>query len=198
MSKKTEAKITTKKETSSAAQIDKKYVAFLRGINVGGNVLIKMAELQKTFESAGFRNVKTLIASGNVIFETTKKEPDTKLTQNIQAALKKRFNRDIGVMVRSIQEIQKIAETNPFKGIKIAPGIKLYVTFRGESKKSNLKIPYEFPDKTTRIIKVSDGEVFSVLQVTGKSTDFMKIMEKEFGKKITTRNWNTIEKILKM
>src|SRR5260221_10646488 len=50
-----------------------KYIAFLRGINVGGNNLIKMSDLKKQFEDLGFTNVQTVIASGNVIFETDKK-----------------------------------------------------------------------------------------------------------------------------
>ena len=45
------------------------YVAFLRGINVGGHVLIKMADLKKAFEMMGFENVRTILASGNVVFE---------------------------------------------------------------------------------------------------------------------------------
>ena len=51
-----------------------KYAAFLRGINVGGHTIIKMGELRKVFESLGFWNVKTVLASGNVLFEAPERK----------------------------------------------------------------------------------------------------------------------------
>ena len=160
-----------------------KYVAFLRGINVGGNKIIKMEDLKKVFQSMEFQNVQTLLASGNVIFETSEKDSG-KLTRWIGEATKKAFGHDISVIVRSIDEIKKLIESNPFKEIKVTPQTRLYVTFLGENKKSKLKIPYQTPEKDFKILSLSDSEVCSVvvLSPNKKSVDLMKIIEKEFGK----------------
>lgn len=63
------------------------YLAFLRGINVGGNAIIKMADLKKAFEQMGFKNVRTLLASGNVIFEADHADKEV-LTKKMESALR--------------------------------------------------------------------------------------------------------------
>jgi uncharacterized protein (DUF1697 family) len=175
-----------------------KYAAFLRGINVGGNNLIKMEELKKVFESMGFRNVKTILASGNVIFESMEVKAPV-IIQTIGEKLESAFGYNNGVIIRSIEQIRKIAIQEPFKQIKVTPQTRLYVTFLQEKSKSSLKIPYESPNKGYKIISNSEYEVFSVATLSPEvqSTDLMNILDKEFGRKVTTRNWNTIEKILK-
>jgi uncharacterized protein (DUF1697 family) len=171
-----------------------KYAAFLRGINVGG-VTVKMDKLKKTLEGLGFTNVKTLLASGNVLFTAPSANENT-LVNKIEKKLETAFGREIGVLVRKIEELQRLAAADPFAGIKVTPQTRLFVTFLSEKNKSSLKIPYETPDKNCRIIRANDREVCSVLTLY-RTVDLMSMLEKEFGRKITTRNWNTIEKILK-
>lgn len=175
-----------------------KFVAFLRGINVGGNKLIKMDDLKKCFAAAGFKNVKTILASGNVLFESTNADEDA-LAKTIADKLKAELGHDIGIQIRSIDEIQKLADRAPFKKIKVTPDTRLYITFFPEKPKSKLKIPYESPEKDFKILEVSDREICSVVTLSpGRGTlDMMGFVEKEFGKNITTRNWNTVGKILK-
>ncbi len=175
-----------------------KYATFLRGINVGGNVLIKMDALKKSFAALGFKNVKTILASGNVLFESDESDENV-LTAKIAEKLKSLMKRDVGVQVRSIEEIQKLADRNPFKKIKVTPETRLYITFLPEKPKSKLKIPYTSPEKDFRILEVTNREICSVVDLNlGRGTiEAMSILEKEFGKNITTRNWNTVAKILK-
>jgi uncharacterized protein (DUF1697 family) len=175
-----------------------RYAAFLRGINVGG-VTVKMDKLKKAFEALGFANVKTLLASGNVLF-TAPSSTESALAKKIEKKVATDFGREIGVLVRKIEELQRLAKADPFAGIKVTPQTRLYVTFLSEKNKSSLKIPYETPDKNFRIIRANGREVCSsipTLSPTSRTVDLMSILEKEFGRKITTRNWNTIEKILK-
>lgn len=174
-----------------------KYVAFLRGINVGGNRRIKMEELRKAFESLGFQHIKTLLAAGNVVFETLAADIDA-LTQKIEAKLEEVFGYNIGVILRTLDDIREIAEADPFKGITVTPDTRLYVTFLKEKPGNTLEIPYESPQKDFRILRVTNGEVFSVLTLSpnSRSVDAMNVLEKEFGRRVTTRNWNTIVKIL--
>src|SRR5215213_1734235 len=92
-----------------------KYVALLRGINVGGNTMVKMETLREVFASIGFENVRTYINSGNVAFET-RKSSDAKLTEAISNAIEIEFGKKIAVIVRSADEIDDIIENNPFDG----------------------------------------------------------------------------------
>ena len=92
-----------------------KYVAFLRGINVGGKNKIKMETLREMFAALGFENVKSYINSGNVIFETAKTD-NKKLSAKIEKAIEKEFALNIKTMVRSISEIEEIVKNNPFDG----------------------------------------------------------------------------------
>ena len=174
------------------------YAAFLRGINVGGHKPMPMEKLKKAFESLQFKNVQTLLASGNVMF----KAPSTStavLEKKIEDSLKKTFGHEIGVLVRTIEELQRLSESQPFKGIMVTRQTRLYVTFLSEKSKSSLKIPYASPDKSIRILRASVCEVCSILVLSLKSrtVDLMNILEKEFGHTVTTRNWNTIIRVLK-
>ncbi len=175
------------------------YVAFLRGINVGGHVLIKMIDLKKAFEKMGFENVRTLLASGNVVFESEQTDKKA-LTTEIESLLKKAFEKDISVILRSLDDLKKLQSSEPFKGIKVTPSIRLYVTFLSEKARLHtITIPYTTLQKEFRILHATHMEVFSVLDLSiGKGTpDAMNILEKEFGSNVTTRNWNTILKVVK-
>src|SRR5579859_237738 len=173
-----------------------RYAAFLRGINVGGRKPVKMEDLRKTFAALGFQNIETVVASGNVIFDAA--EPGVgALVEGIEGKLNQVFGHEIGILVRSLKELQDLARLNPFKKIEVTPQTRLYVTFLSQKPKKRLKIPHESSGKGFRILRVSDREVCSVVTLSPSwgTTDSMAVLEKEFGKRITTRNWNTITKI---
>jgi uncharacterized protein (DUF1697 family) len=174
-----------------------KFAAFLRGINVGGNKLIKMADLKKAFESSGFKNVKTILASGNVIFETLQTDAD-KIKIKIEDDLKKKFKTDISVMIRSMEDLNKLSTKDPFKKIEMTPQTRLYVTFLPEPVKRKHKTPFSPEDEHFTIVLLTGKEICSFLILTPDSNtlDLMGYIEKEYGKKVTTRNWNTIKKIV--
>jgi uncharacterized protein (DUF1697 family) len=174
-----------------------KYVALLRGINVGGRT-IKMDALREMFASLGYRNVKTLLASGNVVFEGGTASPDAVKTK-IERAIAAEFGYQVHILLRSEKEIAALMKSAPFKGVKTTPKTRFYITFLSEKPKSNLKIPYASLGGGYVIRAVWPGHVESVLDLAkGGTIDAMAILEKEFGKEITTRNWNTVEKIYKL
>jgi uncharacterized protein (DUF1697 family) len=175
-----------------------RHIAFLRGINVGGHRKIKMEALRQEFESLEFQNVKTLLNSGNVLFEAHGADPDA-LAQKIEEKLRNTSGYEINVILRTLGEIQDLVDSDPFKDIIVTPQTRLYVTFLAESPASSLKAPYELPGEDFKIVRITNGEVCSVLTLRpgSRTPDAMGVLEKEFGKKITTRNWNTVTKLLK-
>lgn len=175
-----------------------RYVAFLRGINMIGHRPIKMQAVQRAFEQAGFKNVKTFGASGNVVFDT-RKANRLSVAKQIEKVLEKAFGQDIRVPLRTLPEIQALSDSKPFKNNAPAPHTKLLITFLSGKSKSKIKIPYTSAEKDFRIIRASGMEVCSVAYLSPKKmrTGLLSFLEKTFGRDITTRNWSTISKILK-
>jgi uncharacterized protein (DUF1697 family) len=140
--------------------------------------------------------VKTILNSGNVVFGSPEKDSAT-LKKHITEMIADTFGFSIVVVIRTGQDIQDLVAQNPFQGISVTPETRLYVTFLTAKPKGTLSIPYESPDKNFRILQVGNDIVTSVLVLTParRTTDAMKIIEQEFGKDVTTRNWNTIRKI---
>ncbi len=172
------------------------YLALLRGINVGGNTKVPMVDLKKAFEELGFTNVKTLMNSGNVLFSCNETDVSI-LEKSISQQLEKIFGWAISVIVRPQTEIKQLVEDNPFANIKVTPETRLYVTFLSKTPDTSLRIPYESPEKDLRILRISNHEICSVLILSQKrgTVDLMSFIEKEFGKNVTTRNWNTVKKL---
>jgi uncharacterized protein (DUF1697 family) len=176
-----------------------KYVALLRGINVGGNKLIKMAELCRICHSLGLKNVKTYIQSGNILFESAKKDP-VALTRDIEKGLRTAVGFEVPVVLRTISELETIVKLDPFKKAKTADA-KFYVSFLVEPLKHKLRVPLVSPKNDCGIIHLTDREVFTVAFAlpNGRSGEsMMGLIEKEFGKSVTTRNWNTVLKLQSM
>lgn len=169
-----------------------KYVALLRGINLGKRQ-IKMAELKTVFEGLDFSEVSTLLASGNVVFAA--RETTATLRTRIEAAIQEKYGFTVPVILRSEEEIRALVAGDPFKGVKAEKGTRLYITFLGGAPTSKLKAPYKEGDFSLR--QITKGHVASVLGPKTASPDIMDFLGKEFGKDITTRNWNTVLKIVK-
>jgi len=173
-----------------------KYVAFLRGIGPS-NPNMRGAKLKEAAESAGFKNVETLLASGNVIFET----PETDvalLTDNIQQTLKSHFDLNVTIVLRTARQIQSLIKVDPFKNVKSTPQTRLLVTFLPEAAAQHAKLGSVAND--FGVVKLSNHEICSAFEVAEKrgTTDLMKILEKVYGKKINTRTWNTVQRIARL
>jgi uncharacterized protein (DUF1697 family) len=174
-----------------------KYIAFLRGINVGGKNKVKMETLREMCVTLGFQNVKTYINSGNVMFETAKTD-DVKLAAEVESAIENEFALKIRVMVRTIDEIRDIVVNNPFAG-QFENDKDLHVFFLDE------ELP---PEKCETLLSsnnenekfaVRNREIFCHLRVGVADS----LMGKDFiGKKLkiaaTARNWRTVNKILEL
>lgn len=169
-----------------------KYVAFLRGINVGGRT-IRMKELAELFSDLGFQHVKTLLASGNVILETEEKS-EAEISLVIQEAITKKFGFSVHVQLRTIAHIKKLVQHNPFSQLTPNTTTHWYVTFLPTGTTQLPKVDSDF----FRFVALQDGALCSTLdREKGKTTDFMTQLDRLFGKEVTTRNWNTVLKISK-
>src|SRR5689334_20916780 len=111
------------------------YVAFLRAVNVGGRV-VKMDKLRDIFASLGVKNVKTYIQSGNVIFDAGGSIPA--LRKKIETMLNKELGYEVPTMIRTVTEVEDIAENHPLKKMKLADGAKTYVSFLAEEPSKDL------------------------------------------------------------
>ena len=180
----------------ASSNTPERYAAFLRGINNIGSNVIKMEKLKLLFESIGFKNVRTVQASGNVLFET-KRTDLASLTEIIEKKLEKELGRKISALLRTVKEIQGIVDAKPFERIKITPRTKLVITFLSEKPVAKLKLPYEPPEKDFKILRSAKKEVFSVVTIKGnKYPNVAAFLEKTFGKNITSRHWSTILKVI--
>jgi uncharacterized protein (DUF1697 family) len=169
-----------------------KYVAFLRGINVGGHHKVPMAELRAELEKLNFKNIVTLLNSGNIIFESN----DINLENKISEQLEKSFGFPIPTIVRKSEMISELLNNNPFKNVKITKDIRLYVSFLQKNNATKLKLPWKSSDNSYIIIEKREQSIFSVLNLSvSKTPKAMEALEKYYGKDITTRNWNTIERV---
>lgn len=180
---------------SSQKHKSKTYVAFLRGINVGGHKKVPMADLRHLLGEMGFQEVKTLLASGNVIF-TAPDEQLPEIAKNIRQQLVNFFSFDVPVIVLPGRQISGMVQKEPFKEIVVTPKTRRYVTFLANNSTAQLEIPYRSVDGAFSILSQTKTAVFSVLDLAVTSTvKAMNILEKSYGKEITTRNWNTILKL---
>jgi uncharacterized protein (DUF1697 family) len=171
------------------------YVALIRGINVGGHQQIKMEELREAFRALGFGDVGTVLASGNVLFDAPKTGRPT-LAAKVREGLREAFGGEMDVIIRTRREVAELVDSEPFRDVLVGPQTRLYVTFLAEEAGSGLTIPYESPEQDFKILSVAGGNVCSVLTLspTRGTTDLMKFIEREFGRRITTRSWNTVLK----
>ena len=93
----------------------KRYIAFLRGINVGGQKKVLMKDLKALFQEIGFLNIQTYVQSGNVIFDSMEPEKAEKLELKIERALLANFNFEVIVIIKTHQDLKSIISENPFQ-----------------------------------------------------------------------------------
>lgn len=176
---------------------NEKYVAFLRGINVGGHHKVPMLELRKEMESLGFENIITLLNSGNVIFDAVAGDSE-QLETTISTHLEGVFGFPVPTIIRTAAMITGILDKDPFKNETLTKDTRWYVSFlRSESERA-LSLPWASDDNSFRMLNLSDNTLYSVLDLSiSKTPKGMEAIERFFGKDITTRNWNTINRIQK-
>lgn len=172
-----------------------KFIAFLRGINVGGHHKVPMADLRELMEKLGYQNITTILNSGNIIFEAREgKSSDHE--NELSVALEKSFGFPVPVVVRKASEIEDLISNNPFMNLELTKTQRFYVSFLKTYPEPNQTLPWTTEDGSFKIMENKEKIVFSILDVAvTKTPKGMEALEKFYGKDITTRNWNTINRI---
>lgn len=152
----------------------------------------KMPALKKCLEDAGFTNVKTVLSSGNVVFDS-RKTAEASLEKKLEAVIKTDLGREFFTFVRSVDYLQQMLDANPYSEFKLKTGSKRVVTFRRDSAPLDLKLPIERED--ARMLLLQGQELFSVYVPSPNNPVFMQLIEKTLGKNITTRTWETVQKV---
>ena len=151
----------------------------------------KMPELKRAFEAAGFDEVQTLLSSGNVVF-SAKARATAALERAAEAAMTEQLGRSFPTIVRKVDELRALLAADPYAPFKLKAGSKRVITFLRAAPKQKLALPLE--QDGARILLVNGREVYSAYVPGPKGPVFMTLLEKTFGKEITTRTWDTVQK----
>jgi uncharacterized protein (DUF1697 family) len=169
----------------------KRYAALLRGVSPTN---LKMPDLKRAFELAGFSDVKTVLSSGNVLFSASAAK-ETTLARRAEAALEKHVGSSFFTIVRSVDSLRALLASDPYAAFTLRPGSKRVVTFLSAAAKPEPELPIELDG--ARILVLAGTEAFSAYVPSPKGPVFMTLLQKTFGKNITTRTWDTVTKLAK-
>lgn len=165
-----------------------RYVAFLRGVSP---MNAKMVELKRCIEGAGFTDVKTVLSSGNVVFDAST-QSDAALTRDIEAAMARQLSRTFYTIVRPVNRLRELIESDPYASFRLPVNAKRVITFLREPHKAKLSLPLETDG--VRILVMDGREVFTAYVPNPRGPVFMTLIEKTFGVNVTTRTWDTVKK----
>jgi uncharacterized protein (DUF1697 family) len=172
-------------------------VAFLRAINVRGHAIITMTDLCTAFDAAGCRNVSSFIQSGNIIFETAASDPAA-LFNRVRRQVRDLAGGETGIVFRRISALEALARAKPFEGLEGDRALKLYAVFLSDQPRVKPTLPLVEPKERLEAIGMKGLDVLLVSRrkpsgMYGFPNNFI---EKVLGVPATSRNWNTVTKIL--
>jgi uncharacterized protein (DUF1697 family) len=175
-----------------------KYISFLRGINVGGHKIIKMENLKRLFELMGFKDVTTFIQSGNVSFKASLNNREI-INRQIEDYLQKSLGYKVESFTRTIPEIESIVKNNPYKSEVLDKSIKMYLSFLRSEPSTKDKITLEQMSYDAEKFCIIGSELYTLLikhKIKDKSVFSNNMIEKKLRISSTTRDWNTVNKVL--
>ncbi len=176
------------KTQKPAGRGSQRYAAFLRGVSP---MNARMPELKRCFEEAGFSEVRTLLSSGNVVFSAPPSSISA-LERKAEAAMTARLGRTFMTIVRPVDELRALLESDPYAKFRLPPGSKRVLTFFREAPKPKPKLPIALDG--ARILSLGQGCALSSYVPGPRGPVFMTLLEKTFGVAITTRTWDTVAK----
>lgn len=175
-----------------------RFVALLRGI-APSNPNMTNDKLRGVFVRLGFEQVGSVLASGNIVFQSDEDDVPA-LEQRIQQALSEQLGIAGGTIIRSLPELRALLDSDPFPGLTHGRGSYLTATFFKDGASGTSSLPEDPDPRTTVVGYDAQARVFLAVidnSEPGKTPDFMVWLDKTHGKDITTRTWLTVQRIVK-
>jgi uncharacterized protein (DUF1697 family) len=174
------------------------YIALLRGINVSGKNLIKMEALVASFIELGFENVTSYIQSGNMVFHSSINDTE-QIRLMIENKIKIKFSLEVSVIIRTKAEIEQVIKNNPFLKDKNVEIDRLYVTFLSDTPDNNILNKLNLSKNEGEEYQIISKEVYLYCpNGYGRTKLNNNIFESKLKVKATTRNWNTVNKLMEI
>jgi uncharacterized protein (DUF1697 family) len=174
------------------------FVSMLRAVNVGGTSRIKMDALQAVYEAIGLKHVRTLLQSGNVVFESSLKDRD-QLVRRIKQEIERQLELEIEVILRTLAEVASIVERGPMLSPE-ADKSKLLVMFLSSVPAASAQaalVKWHKDRKGPELIEMRGPEIYLYYpDGVGRSKVTGAVLESRLNVAGTARNWNTLEKLL--
>jgi uncharacterized protein (DUF1697 family) len=172
-----------------------RYIALLRGINVGGHQ-VKMADLRRLFADLGFADVGSYIQTGNVFFDSDEADRAA-LRSRIEGHLRTALGYEVATCLRTVEEFAAVLALDPFAGIELRPDMRFSVSFLAEPVVVEPTLPYTTPKGDFALVRMTPQELFVVWYlVGGRPGSGFGPLEKRYKVPATTRFWHTAAKIL--
>lgn len=173
-------------------------VALLRGINVGGKNKIAMAALREMFAAAGFPNAKSLLQSGNIVFQPGRQSPPA-IEKTLEAQSAERLNLPVDYFVRTAADWTKLIAANPFAAQAKKDPSHLIVMALKDTVDSGAVKALQAAVKGPELVRAKSRELFIYYPAgIGTSKLTSALIEKAIGLRGTARNWNTVMKLEQM
>lgn len=173
-----------------------RYIAFLRGINVSGQKIIRMENLRSVMADTGFTDVKTYIQSGNIVFSSDIQNIEF-LIVKIENGIEEAFGFHTDVIIRRFADIETLLNSTFFDLIQSSAGKKHYITFLKNEYQGELDFPVFSKNNDIEIIRQNKMDFFSLSSIYKGNYGFPNsFIEKLTGIPATTRNPNTLVKIM--
>jgi len=173
-------------------------ISLLRGINVGGNKKIKMADLRDLYTSLGFENTQTLLQSGNAIFETDLTDMDT-IQQTIADGIQATFGFDVQIILRTPADLEAIIANHPFTDEQLNDPAKIAIVYLDHIPTDEAVIDLRENNTGNEEIHANGRELYIFYSDgMGRSKLDNKRIERTLKVISTARNWNTTNKLLNL
>jgi len=174
------------------------YFCLLRGINVSGHNIIKMAELRKMFADIGYFDVITYIQSGNIIFNTTSDKLGN-IEAKIKQAIAERFSLDIELLCKTKADLEAIVSRNPFAGKELQVEENIYFAILGQKPSTEIFDKLSDINNDEEEIIVLEDTVYSYYKKRlPKTVMTNSFILKYFKKRATIRNIKTMNKLVEL
>lgn len=179
---------------------NRKYAALLRGINVGGNKKVPMAELRTVLAGLGHTDAQTYLQSGNAVFATSAKKTTQTLARELETAIEAHFGFRVPCLVVDGTYLRTVAEACPFPAAELE-GKQLHATFCSEQPAESRFASIDGPAYLPEEYRVGDRVIYLYAPNGLGRSKLAEALAKPAvvkGLDVTTRNWNTVAKLVEL